>query len=213
MKELKEEAKRHHEAKLHKYGASHEERKACGGSMKRAHGGHVHKVDLECKGETGPEVKRAHGGKVHPNREKDLNLIEELEHDHMKKHGGKVHHRDMGGPVAGGPSPRLGRGRKGGKKGTNVNVVIAGKGDGPGAAPPMMPPPALGAGPSAMPPKPPMMPPPSAAGPAGLPPRPGVGVKHGGKVHHDGHHKHHKHERHHGHAEHHAKKEHKHQAR
>ena len=182
MKELKEEAKRHHEAKLHKYGASHEERKACGGSMKRAHGGKVE----------------------HPHEKKDKHLAkeikheaEEIEHDHEgKKHGGHVRHRADGGPISGGAGPKLGRGRKGGKKGTNVNIAI-GKpgGDGPGAPP--MPPPALGAGPSAMPPKP-IIP---AGPPAGLPPRPGMGVKHGGKVEHEKHKKH-EHKRHHEHRGH-----------
>ena len=152
MKELKEEAKRHHEAKLHKYGASHEERKACGGSM-----------------------KRAHGGKVHEDEKEDEALIKkEVKSECLK-------HRADGGPIAGGMGgSKLGRGRKGGKKGTNVNVVIAGKGDGPSA--PMMPPPALGSGPSAMPPKP-MLPP--AGPPAGLPPRPGMAgpMAKGGKVH------------------------------
>ena len=184
MKELKEEAKRHHEAKLKRYG-SEEERKACGGSMKRAHGGKVE----------------------HPHKEHDKHLAkeikheaEEIEHDHEgKKHGGHVHHRVH--RVDGGPVPRLGRGRKGGKGKTSVNIAI-GKpgGDGPGAPP--MPPPALGAGPSAMPPKPTL----PAGPPAGLPPRPmppGAGpMKHGGHVkkHHGEHekkHEHKHHERHH----------------
>jgi len=189
MKELKEEAKRHHEAKLHKYGASEEERKACGGSMKRAHGGKVE----------------------HPHKEHDKHLAkeikheaEELEHDHEKKHGGHVkHHRADGGPISGGAGPKLGRGRKGKGK-PNIAISIGKPGGDSAGAPPMMPPPALGAGPS-MPPKP-MMPPPSAAGPAGLPPRPGLGVKHGGKVEHKKHHgeheKKHEHKRHHEHRGH-----------
>src|SRR5271157_314092 len=169
MKELKEEAKRHHEAKLHKYGASDEERKACGGSMKRAHGG---------------KVEHPHEKKNKQPAKENKHEAEEIEHDHEgKKHGGHVrHHRDMGGPIAGGGGrSKLGRGRKGGK-GTNVNVVVPrGGSDGPGAPP--MPPPALGAGPSAMPPKP-MMPPPGAAGPRPMPPpgAPGLGAKHGEKI-------------------------------
>jgi hypothetical protein len=144
MKDIKEEAKRQHDAKLHKYGASHEDR-ACGGSMK----------------------KYADGGKVehdHPHRSKDLHLIKELEHDHEKK-------RAMGGPIAdGGGSSKLGRGRKGGKKGTSVNIAI-GKPGGDGAGPMPMPPPAAGVGPAPMPPRPM---PPVAAAPGGLPPKPGM---------------------------------------
>ena len=120
-------------------------------------------------------MKRAHGGHVkHEDEKEDEALIKkEVKSDCLK-------HRDMGGPIAGGSGPKLGRGRKGKGKGTNVNVVIAGKGDGPSA--PMMPPPALGSGPSAMPPKP-MLPP--AGPPAGLPPRPGMAgpMAKGGKVH------------------------------
>lgn len=178
MKEIREEAEKHRKAKLEKYGADH---KACGGSMKKyAHGGHVE----------------------HDDEKEDKALIKkEVKSDCLK-------HRDMGGPIAGGPSGRLGRGRKGKKPGTNVNVVVAGKGDGPSA--PMMPPPALGSGPSAAPVAPkPIMPPPGAgpAGPVGLPPRPGI--KHGGKVHGHKHEKKHEHKehkrhehRHHGHRGH-----------
>lgn len=175
MKEIKEEAKRHHEAKLHKYGADH---KACGGSMK----------------------KYADGGKVHPHKEHDKHLAseikheaEEIERDH-KKHGGKVHRMD------GGATPRLGRGRKGKGKGTNVNIAIAPKGpDAAGA--PMMPPPALGSGPSAMPPKP-VMPAPAMAGPR---PMPAPGAKHGGKIEHHKHEKYHgKHSEHKHHERHHS---------
>jgi len=172
MKEIREEAEKHRKAKLEKYGADH---KACGGSMKKyAHGGHVE----------------------HDDEKEDKALIKkEVKSECLK-------HRDMGGPISGGPGPKLGRGRKGGKgKGTNVNIAI-GKPGGDAAGAPPIPPPALGSGPSMPPPKP-IMPPP-AAGPAGLPPRPGIGAKHGGKIHG-------RHEKHHGHSEH--RKVHKHQAR
>jgi len=170
MKELKEEAKRHHEAKLHKYGADH---KACGGKMKAyAHGGHV----------------------KHDDEKEDEALIKkEVKSECLK-------HRDMGGPISGGPSGRLGRGRKGGKgKGTNVNIAI-GK---PGGDSPAPIPPALGAGsapsgPLPMAPKPavPVIPP--------RPMPPAGPMRHGGKV------KHHEKKREHGHkAEHHSKRHHR----
>lgn len=182
MKEIREEAERHRKAKLEKYGA---DEKACGGHIKRAHGGKVE-----------------HEG--HPHEKKDKHLAKEIKHeaeeierDHEgKKHGGHVKHRDMGGPIAaGGGSPRLGRGRKGaGKKGTNVNVMIGkpGGSDGPVGLPP-----ALGAGPGGpapMPPKPmPAMPPRPMPAPGGAPAGP---MKRGGKVEHKEHEKKH-HERHH----------------
>jgi len=189
MKELKEEAKRHHEAKLHKYGASEEERKACGGSMKRAHGGKVE----------------------HPHEKKDKHLAKEIKHeaeeierDHEgKKHGGHVHHRVH--RVDGGPVPRLGRGRKGGKGKTSVNIAIGKPGGDSAGAPPMMPPPALGAagpsGPLPVAPKP-MIPP---MGPRPMPPAGPAGpMKHGGHVkkHHGEHEKKHEHKRHHEHRGH-----------
>lgn len=70
--------------------------------------------------------------------------------------------------------PRKNGGRTNAKKGTtNVNVIIAPQG-GEKGAPPIMPPPGVGAGPPTMAPKPPMMPPPGMAGGApGLPP-PGI---------------------------------------
>ena len=155
--------------------------------------------------------KYAHGGHVkhegHPHEKQDKHLAKEIEHEAKEierhheghKHGGKVHHRIDGGPVG-----RLGRGRRGGKGATRVAVNVLGKPGGDGGAP-MMPPPALGSGPSAMPPRP-VMPPP---GPAGMPPRPGMA----GPMRHGGHVKKHEHERYHGHEHHHSKKVHKHQAR
>ena len=178
MKEIREEAERHRKAKLEKYGA---DEKACGGSLKRAHGG---KVEHE---------------EGHPNRKKDLHLIEELEKDHEeRKHGGHVKHRAEGGPIAGlGGGPKLGR-KRGGKGKTNIaiNVGKPGGSDGPVGLPP-----ALGAGPGApapMPPKPmPAMPPRPMPAPGGAPAGP---MKRGGKVEHKEHEK--KHERHHVRKEH-----------
>ena len=185
MKDLKHEAKRHHDAKLEKYGASEEDRKACGGHIKRAHGGKVE----------------------HPHEGKDKKLAgeikreaEEIERDHEGKR-----HRDMGGPIAnGGGGSKLGRQRGGKGKGkTQVNVMVAPKS---GSDAPM--PPALGAGPAGpMPPR--INPVPQGAPPAGLPPRPGMpggpmGAKHGGKVEtHEKKHEGKRHERHqHGHSGH-----------
>jgi len=158
MKELKAEAKRHHERKLHAYG------------------GKCH----------------AHGGRAgHPDIKEDEALIrKEVKPEALK-------HRADGGPImGGGKMPSLGRHRRpgGGKKGTNVNVIMAGKpgGDaGPGAPPPSpLPPAALAAlqsrpaGPMMPPPRPPMGVP--AGGPAGPMKRGGAARKH-----HHGHEKRH----------------------
>ena len=155
MKDIKEEAKRQGEARLRSYGA---DAKACGGAMKKyASGG---KVDND-------------GDEKHPDRKKDLHLIKELEADHEPKK------RADGGPIAaGGGSPKLGRGRKGGKGGKTNIAIMVGKPGGDGAGAP--PPPALGAGPGPAPvnlaPKP--MPP---MGPGGPPPG-GPPMKRGGSV-------------------------------
>ena len=178
MKEIREEAERHRKAKLERYGA---DEKACGG-----------------------HIKRAHGGKVEHSDEKE---DEKLLHKDLKPSAFK--HRADGGPIAGGgPSPRLGRGRKGGKGKTNIAINV-GKpgGDGPVGLPP-----ALGAGPgpggpAPMPPKPmPAMPPRPMPAPGGAPA--GPGLKHGGKAEHEKHGKRHEHEK--KHERHHERKEHEH---
>ena len=169
MKELKEEAKRQSEAKLRSYGA---EKHECGGGS----------------------LKRAHGGKVeHPHEEKDKKLAGKIEHEagELKRDHESKHKRADGGPIAGtnGGGPKLGRGRKGGKKGTNIAIMV-GKPGGDSGAP--TPPPALGAGPAPavnLAPKPAM---PIGPGGPGIPPG-GPGLKHGGKAEKKHGHKEHRH--------------------
>jgi len=141
MKELKEEAKRHHEAKLHKYG--------CGG---KARGGY------------------AHGGHVrHPDEKEDEALIKKevksscLKHPAHKAGGGPI----GGGasPVLG-RHRRAGAGK--GK--TNIGINIGKPDGGPGMMPPpglgagpAMPPPVAARPPMpVIPPRAPMGAPPGA---------------------------------------------------
>ena len=157
MKEIKEEAKRQSDARLRSYGA---DAKSCGGAMKKyASGG---KVDND-------------GDEKHPDRKKDLHLIKELEADHEPKK------RADGGPIAaGGGSPKLGRGRKGGKGGKTNIAIMVGK---PGGDAPAGPPPLGGAGPIPGGPPPVNLAPKPAMpiGPGGPPPG-GPPMKRGGSV-------------------------------
>ena len=150
MYDMRQEAKKSQDDKLRKYGADH---KACGGAMK----------------------KYASGGKVHDDKAEDEALIKkEVKSEALK-------HRADGGPIAdGGGSPKLGRGRKGGKKGSKTNIAIMVGKPGGDAAP--TPPPALGAGPSPavnLAPKPSL--PIGPGGPGAIPPG-APPMKRGGKV-------------------------------
>jgi hypothetical protein len=105
----------------------------------------------------------AAGGAVHSDEAEDKALIrKEVKKTALKVDGKKPKVRaDRPGRARGGRAPK-----KSGK--TNVNVIVAGHGGQP-PAPPMMPPPGLGAAPPpAMPPRPPMGPPPGAVPPPGL---------------------------------------------
>jgi hypothetical protein len=151
MKELREEAKRSQKDKLDGY-------------VKRAHGGRIpDSWEKSKKDQTLDEAEKKVG-------------IEEGSKDDEKIDKIAMKHRASGGPIAGmGGGSKLGR-KRGGKGGkTNVNIIVAGKGDGPSG--PTAPPPALGSGPSPIPVGPKPMPSPN--GPA-IPP--GGPMKRGGSV-------------------------------
>lgn len=147
MKELREEAKRQESARLRKYGAD----------RAYASGGKVDKWEGSRADKTLDAAQKKIGVKEGSKTDEAIDRA--------------MHKRADGGPIAGSAGPKLGRGRsKGGKKGTQVNVIIASKG---GDTPPPALPLALGAGPAPVniPPKPM---PPVAAGPLPPPEAPGM---------------------------------------